>query len=276
MWAPQPGRFARRREPDQRSSRPRSPRAARRDGRRRGEARRAHRPGGLGLVGLGARGRRAGRSRRSRGCSRPPSTPDGLTVDVAFGEAPSRCQVAQPREAPAVRLRPAACCRRSRWPRRPSPRVRGSRSPSTASSWRASRSATGSAATRGGDQRMYFISFLPNALYRMGLLPNLVAILRPARPQPALGALAGGVGRAGRRTCLCGSERGPVDRRGRSGADARNRTADPFITSEVLCQLSYVGLGSSLGILGHLARARKTPVAGSSRAGGGRSGPPVA
>ena len=27
----------------------------------------------------------------------------------------------------------------------------------------------------------------------------------------------------------------------RGGADARNRTADPFITSEVLCQLSYVG-----------------------------------
>ena len=27
------------------------------------------------------------------------------------------------------------------------------------------------------------------------------------------------------------------------GADARNRTADPFITSEVLCQLSYVGSG---------------------------------
>ena len=25
------------------------------------------------------------------------------------------------------------------------------------------------------------------------------------------------------------------------GADARNRTGDPFITSEVLCQLSYVG-----------------------------------
>ena len=28
---------------------------------------------------------------------------------------------------------------------------------------------------------------------------------------------------------------------GLGGADARNRTADPFITSEVLCQLSYVG-----------------------------------
>ncbi len=47
---------------------------------------------------------------------------------------------------------------------------------------------------------------------------------------------------------------------GESGADARNRTADPFITSEVLCQLSYVGFGSSLGILGHLARVRKTAV----------------
>jgi hypothetical protein len=27
------------------------------------------------------------------------------------------------------------------------------------------------------------------------------------------------------------------------GADARNRTADPIITSDVLCQLSYVGSG---------------------------------
>ena len=25
------------------------------------------------------------------------------------------------------------------------------------------------------------------------------------------------------------------------GADARNRTGDPIITSDVLCQLSYVG-----------------------------------
>jgi hypothetical protein len=29
-------------------------------------------------------------------------------------------------------------------------------------------------------------------------------------------------------------------------ADARIRTADPFITSEVLYQLSYVGLGATL------------------------------
>ena len=29
-------------------------------------------------------------------------------------------------------------------------------------------------------------------------------------------------------------------------ADARTRTGDPFITSEVLYQLSYVGLGSQL------------------------------
>ena len=28
-------------------------------------------------------------------------------------------------------------------------------------------------------------------------------------------------------------------------ADARTRTGDPFITSEVLYQLSYVGLGQS-------------------------------
>ena len=30
------------------------------------------------------------------------------------------------------------------------------------------------------------------------------------------------------------------------GADARIRTADPFITSEVLYQLSYVGAGASI------------------------------
>ncbi len=38
----------------------------------------------------------------------------------------------------------------------------------------------------------------------------------------------------------------PGAERKRSGADARNRTADPFITSEVLCQLSYVGSGEAL------------------------------
>ena len=31
-------------------------------------------------------------------------------------------------------------------------------------------------------------------------------------------------------------------------ADARNRTGDPFITSEVLYQLSYVGVGAILGV----------------------------
>jgi hypothetical protein len=32
-----------------------------------------------------------------------------------------------------------------------------------------------------------------------------------------------------------------------SQADAGTRTPDPFITSEVLCQLSYVGRGAPLG-----------------------------
>jgi hypothetical protein len=32
----------------------------------------------------------------------------------------------------------------------------------------------------------------------------------------------------------------------RGKADARTRTADPFITSEVLYQLSYVGRGASV------------------------------
>jgi len=31
------------------------------------------------------------------------------------------------------------------------------------------------------------------------------------------------------------------------GADARNRTEDPIITSDVLCQLSYVGSEDALG-----------------------------
>jgi hypothetical protein len=31
------------------------------------------------------------------------------------------------------------------------------------------------------------------------------------------------------------------------GADARNRTEDPIITSDVLCQLSYVGSEEALG-----------------------------
>src|SRR3989442_5546039 len=39
------------------------------------------------------------------------------------------------------------------------------------------------------------------------------------------------------------TEKGPVSR-AFLGADARTRTADPFITSEVLYQLSYVGAPS--------------------------------
>ena len=31
------------------------------------------------------------------------------------------------------------------------------------------------------------------------------------------------------------------------GADARNRTEDPIITSDVLCQLSYVGSEEAMG-----------------------------
>ena len=38
----------------------------------------------------------------------------------------------------------------------------------------------------------------------------------------------------------------PPTRGGFVGADARIRTADPFITSEVLYQLSYVGRGVAL------------------------------
>jgi hypothetical protein len=36
-------------------------------------------------------------------------------------------------------------------------------------------------------------------------------------------------------------------RRAKTGADARNRTEDPIITSDVLCQLSYVGSEEALG-----------------------------
>ena len=46
----------------------------------------------------------------------------------------------------------------------------------------------------------------------------------------------GGEGRFTEATCRL---------QGNLGADARNRTADPFITSEVLCQLSYVGPGEA-------------------------------
>ena len=49
----------------------------------------------------------------------------------------------------------------------------------------------------------------------------------------------------------------PAVCRKKAGADARNRTADPFITSEVLCQLSYVGSGC-LGILGYPRSRCKT------------------
>jgi hypothetical protein len=71
--------------------------------------------------------------------------------------------------------------------------------------------------------------------------------------------------RAARRRGLSGARRGrgaglrlagaaPPAREAR--ADARTRTADPFITSEVLYQLSYVGKALSLaaGEAGQLAR----------------------
>ena len=41
-------------------------------------------------------------------------------------------------------------------------------------------------------------------------------------------------GKGGRMLVLC-------------GADARNRTEDPIITSDVLCQLSYVGPEEAMG-----------------------------
>src|SRR5450755_4585378 len=49
-------------------------------------------------------------------------------------------------------------------------------------------------------------------------------------------------------------------------ADARNRTGDPFITSEVLYQLSYVGAGSEA-----IARGSERPVRSGGLAG---TGPP--
>jgi hypothetical protein len=48
----------------------------------------------------------------------------------------------------------------------------------------------------------------------------------------------------------------------RKKADARIRTADPFITSEVLYQLSYVGVGSHSSALASPALARRLPKGG--------------
>ena len=55
-------------------------------------------------------------------------------------------------------------------------------------------------------------------------------------------------------------ERGPLRSQSRSGieADARTRTGDPFITSEVLYQLSYVGGGLMVAPVQRRLRPRTT------------------
>jgi hypothetical protein len=100
--------------------------------------------------------------------------PDGLTVDVAFGEVPSRCQVLNHVKHP---LYGSGLLVLQALPLAPQTEPEGAGLALAFNGIELAREPLGygfgSYAWR--DQRMYFISFLPNALYRMGLLPNLVA-----------------------------------------------------------------------------------------------------
>jgi hypothetical protein len=100
--------------------------------------------------------------------------PDGLTVDVAFGDVPSRCQVLNGAKHPFYG---SGLLVLQALPLAPQTEPEGA---GLALAFNGIELASeplgygfGSYAWR--DQRMYFISFLPNALYRVGLLPNLVA-----------------------------------------------------------------------------------------------------
>ena len=100
--------------------------------------------------------------------------PDGLTVDVAFGEVPSRCQVLNHAKHPFYGSGLLAL---QAFPLAPQTEAEGAGLALAFNEIELAREPLGygfgSYAWR--DQRMYFITFLPNALYRMGLLPNLVA-----------------------------------------------------------------------------------------------------
>ena len=100
--------------------------------------------------------------------------PDGLTVDVAFGDVPSRCQILNGAKHPFYG---SGLLVLQALPLAPQTEAEGAGLALTFNGIELAREPLGygfgSYAWR--DQRMYFISFLPNALYRMGLLPNLVA-----------------------------------------------------------------------------------------------------
>ena len=100
--------------------------------------------------------------------------PDGLTVDVAFGEAPSRCQILNGVKHPFYG---SGLLVLQALPLAPQTESEGAGLALAFNGIELAREPLGygfgSYAWR--EQRMYFISFLPNALYRQGLLPNLVA-----------------------------------------------------------------------------------------------------
>lgn len=100
--------------------------------------------------------------------------PGGLTADIAFGDLPSRCQVLadvpHPRYGSGLLLL-------HQFPMAPPTEPEGAGLALALNEIELSRAPLGygfgSYAWRG--ERIYFISFLPNALYRAGLLPSLVA-----------------------------------------------------------------------------------------------------
>ncbi len=100
--------------------------------------------------------------------------PDGLTIDVAFGDVPSRCQVLNGVKHPFYG---SGLLVLQALPLAPQTEPEGAGLALAFNGIELAREplgyGLGSYAWR--EQRMYFISFLPNALYRMGLLPNLVA-----------------------------------------------------------------------------------------------------
>ncbi len=100
--------------------------------------------------------------------------PDGLTVEVAFGDVASRCQILNGAKHPFYG---SGLLVLQAFPLAPQTEAEGAGLALAFNDIELAREPLGygfgSYAWR--DQRMYFITFLPNALYRMGLLPNLVA-----------------------------------------------------------------------------------------------------
>ena len=111
---------------------------------------------------------------KERGVISASAETDGIAVEVSFGDLPSRCQVLTGARHP---LYGAGLLLLQQLPLAPPTEPEGAGFALALNGIELAREpfgyGLGSYAWR--DERMYFISFFPNALYRPGLLPHLVA-----------------------------------------------------------------------------------------------------